>query len=438
VLRFLLLSSIAVLAIAQDFPAKADAYVQSWTRDGLFRGTILVAKDGQPLFRKGYGLANAEWDIPNSPETRFRLGSITKQFTAVAILQLAGKNKLKLSDPVKLHYPDAPATWDKITIHHLLNHTSGIKSYTGLKDFFAKQSRQARTPSEIVKLTQDMPLEFEPGVKFAYNNTGYVLLGEIIEKVSGQSYATYLHQNVFTPLAMADSGYDSPTTILKRRASGYQSNGTKNADFLDMSLPHAAGSLYSTVDDLLKWAPEKLVSPESFAKMTTPGKGKYAYGLIVDELKDHRVHAHGGGINGFSTFLARFPDDKLTVVVLANQETPAPQQIALDLARMSFGENISPRPVIAKVDVPAARLDQLTGRYEIAPNFVLRVWRDGEKMLTQGTGQGVAEVISIDENTLAQTKADARLVFQRGADGKATSLTIEQGGRGTPAKRIGD
>lgn len=437
-LRILLLASLTALALAQDFPTKADAYVQSWTRDGQFRGAILVAKDGQPIFRKGYGLANSEWDIPNSPETKFRLGSITKQFTAVAILQLAEKDKLKLSDPVKLHYPDAPASWDKITIHHLLNHTSGIKSYTGLKDFFSKQSRQARTPSEIVKLTQDMPVEFEPGEKFAYNNTGYVLLGAIIEKVSGLPYSTYLRQNVFTPLAMADSGYDSPTTVLKRRASGYKSSGEQNADFLDMSLPHAAGSLYSTVDDLLKWAPEKLISTESFAKMTTPGKGKYAYGLIIDELKDHRVQAHGGGINGFNTFLARFPDDKLTVVVLANQETGATQEIAFSLARMSFGENIPPRPVVTKVDVPAAKLDQLAGRYEIAPNFVLRVWRDGDRMLTQATGQGEVEVIPTDENTLAQPKINARLIFTRGADGKAISLTLEQGGSRTAAKRIGD
>ncbi len=170
-LRIPLLASLAALALSQDFPTKADTYVQSWARDGLFRGSILVAKDGHPIFRKGYGLANSEWDIPNSPETKFRLGSITKQFTAVAVLQLAEQNKLKLSDPVKLHYPDAPATWDKITIHHLLNHTSGIKSYTGLRDFFSKHAHQARTPSEIVKLTQDMPLEFKPGEKFAYNNT---------------------------------------------------------------------------------------------------------------------------------------------------------------------------------------------------------------------------------------------------------------------------
>ena len=373
--RLLLLSGIAALACAQDLATQADRYVQSWVRDSQFRGVVLIAKDGQPLLRKGYGLANAEWNIPNSPETKFRLGSITKQFTAVAVLQLAENGKLKLEDPVKTHYADAPAAWDKITIHHLLNHTSGIKSYTGLPGFFAKQSRDRRTPTEIVKLTQDMPLDFEPGEKFAYNNTGYVLLGAVIEKASGQSYESYLRQNIFEPLGMADSGYDSFRAILPSRATGYNPDGT-HADYLDMSLPHAAGSLYSTVDDLLKWnqalATEKLLTKESLAKMTTPSsprENKYAYGLVIDELKGHRIHAHGGDINGFSTFLSRFPDDGITIAVLGNQSNPAPERIANALGRMAFGETVEPRPLVTRVDVPTAKLDQLASRYELGPNL---------------------------------------------------------------------
>ena len=204
---FLLLTASAILS-AQDYASKAQAYVDSWLRDGQFTGAVLVMKDGQPLFRKGYGHANREWNIANAPDTRFRLGSITKQFTAAAILQLAEQGKLSITDPVSKHYPDAPAAWEKITIHHLLNHTSGIPSYTAIPDFFAKQSMIRRTPTEIVRLTQDKPLEFEPGSKFAYNNTGYVLLGAIIERITGGSYDAYLRKNIFEPLGLKDSGYD--------------------------------------------------------------------------------------------------------------------------------------------------------------------------------------------------------------------------------------
>jgi D-alanyl-D-alanine carboxypeptidase len=432
--RFLLFAAVAVGLAGQDFAAKADAFVQSWVRDGQFRGAVLVAKDGKPVFRKAYGLANEEWDIANTPETKFRLGSITKQFTAAAVLQLAEKGKLKLDDAVKVHYPEAPAAWDKITIHHLLNHTSGIKSYTGLPGFMEKRIREKMTPVEIVKLTQDMPLEFEPGEKFAYNNTGYVLLGAIIEKASGQSYGAYLQQNVFAPLGMADSGYDSDAAIIKRRASGY--TGGRNAPFIDMSLPHAAGSLYSTVDDLVKWSPAKVVSTESFTKMKTPGKQKYGYGIFIDELKGHAFHGHGGGINGFNTSLTRFPDDGLVVAVLCNQNSSAPDRIGRDLGRLYFGDDVPPRPLITKVTVSPEKLDQLAGRYELNPNFVLRVWREGEKMLTQATGQGQVEVVPTGESVLYQALVDARLEFTRGEDGKATGLTLHQNGRSMPAKRL--
>ncbi|HZO57051.1 MAG TPA: serine hydrolase domain-containing protein, partial [Bryobacteraceae bacterium] len=300
----------AALVLAQDYAAKAEAYVASWVRDGKFQGTVLVMKDGEPLLRKGYGQANREWGIPNSPDTKFRLGSITKQFTAASILQLSERGKLALDDPIAKHYPEAPAAWEKITIHQLLNHTSGIPSYTGLPEFFRKQSMIARNPVEIVKLTQEMPLEFDPGAKFKYNNTGYVLLGHVIEKISGGSYDEYVRKNLLEPLGLKDTGYDWNTTVIARRASGYNPDG-KLAPYLDMSLPHAAGSLYSTVDDLAKWSEGlesgKVVSKANYAKMTTPYLSEYGYGLVMQKFEGHDVVGHGGGINGFNTLLLRAP-----------------------------------------------------------------------------------------------------------------------------------
>jgi D-alanyl-D-alanine carboxypeptidase len=433
-MRFTLaLLGLCALVVAQPAPAdvaaKADAYVQSFVRDGLFRGTVLVARDGQPIFRKAYGNANDEWDIANTPETKFRIGSITKQFTAVAILQFVEQGKLKLDDPISKHYA-APATWEKITIHHLLNHTSGIPSYTGLPGFMAKRSVEKMTPVEIVKLTQDMPLEFAPGEKFKYNNTGYVLLGHLVEKLAGKDYGDYITATLFQPLGMKDSGYDSATKIIKRRASGYSPNGDNTA-YLDMSLPHAAGALYSTVDDLLKWDLAlhggKLLKPESYKLMTTPGKSDYGYGLVIRETAGRTSINHGGGINGFNTHLIHFPAQGVVGIALANVNTPAADQIAAAIARIAMGDEQAPRALRKEVKVAADRLDLLAGEYELRPGFVLKVWRDGDRMLTQATGQGPVEVFALNENQFFLKVVEAQLTFERDAAGKATAVKLLQG-----------
>ena len=251
----LLVGSCLALVHAQDFAAKADRLVATYVEQNKFSGSVLVARDGKPIFRKSYGFADREWDIPNTPGTKFRLGSITKQFTATCIMQLVEAGKINVDDPISKYYADSPAAWSKVTIHHLLTHTSGMPSYTELPGFFQKQAMSDRTPEEIIKLTQDQPLQFEPGSKFRYDNTGYIILGYVIEKVSGEKYADYLQKHIFDPLGMHDTGYDMAKDIIPHRASGYLYADGKwiNSPYLAMSLPYAAGSLYSTVDDLLIW-----------------------------------------------------------------------------------------------------------------------------------------------------------------------------------------
>src|ERR1039457_4689075 len=336
------------LVHAQDFAAKADAFVGAYVQQNKFIGSVLVAKDGKPLVRKSYGLAGREWDIPNAPDTKFRLGSITKQFTATCIMQLVEAGKLKLDDPISKYYTDSPPTWSKVTIHHLLSHTSGIPSYTDLPGFFQKESTIDRTPAEIIKLTQDKPLEFEPGEKFTYDNSGYIILGYVIEKVSGQKYDDYLRQHIFEPLGMHDTGYDMARDIIPHRASGYNFSGVKwiNAPYLAMSLPYAAGSLYSTVDDLLKWDQalyaHKPLTTESLDRMFTPNKSNYGYGWFIGKQFEHKLEEHNGGINGFSTVISRYPDDKVTIIVLANMNTVAVGPIAKGLGGMVFGAKVDP------------------------------------------------------------------------------------------------
>ncbi len=428
-------------AEATGYAAKADSIIRSYADEGLYRGAVIVVKDGQPIFRKAYGMANSEWDIANTPDTKFRIGSITKQFTAIAILQLAEQGKLRLDDAVAKHYDGTPAAWEKITIHHLLNHTSGIPSYTGIKDFFQKSSRNPLTPAEIVKLTQDQVLEFDPGSQFKYNNTGYVLLGHVIEKASGMQYADYVRKKILEPAGMKDSGYDTHADVLKKRATGYLPNG-KIAPYIDMTLPHAAGSLYSTVDDFVKWDQAlhsgKLVSPESWKLMTTPGKSDYGYGLNIKPVAGHAAMAHGGGINGFNTHFIRFPEERLAVAVFSNVNGPAADTLAMSLARLYFGEDVKGREKFTGITLSEAELEAFAGTYELAPTFSIKVKREGAQLIAQATNQPAFSVTPYAANKFFVKVVDAQLEFTRNAEGKVESLILHQGGRSMPGKRVGD
>ncbi len=336
--RAIVLILVAASCFAQE-TARLDQVVQTYVQDKTFMGTVLVARGAEVLLSKGYGSANLEWDIPNTPSTKFRLGSITKQFTAAAILLLQERGKLTLDDPVTKYVPDAPREWDKITIFNLLTHTSGLPNFTSLPEYGTLKLAD-KPVAKIVVTVRDRPLDFFPGEKMSYSNTGYLVLGQVIESVTGGSYEKFVADNIFTPLAMKDSGYDSNTAIIARRAAGYMPspNGPVNAGFIHMSIPHAAGALYSTTEDLLRWEQGlfggKVIAPASLAKMTAPYKNDYALGVVVQTPNGRKVIQHGGGIDGFNTYLAYYPDDKLTVVVLANINGPAPGQIATKLANL--------------------------------------------------------------------------------------------------------
>jgi CubicO group peptidase (beta-lactamase class C family) len=306
-----------------------------------FMGSVLVARDGQVILSRGYGFANLEWDVPNTPDTRFRLGSISKQFTAACILKLEEQGKLQVADPVKKYLPDAPPAWDKITIHHVLTHTAGIPSFTSFPEY-PRLKLQATTLEKTYAQFRDKPLEFEPGTKWNYSNSGFLLLSYLVEKIAGQKYDEFLKRNVIGPAGMNDSGYDLNATVLKHRASGYSPFGTilLNAEYINMTLPSGAGALYSTTEDLLRWEQAlfggKVVSTESLRKMTTPNLNNYAYGLAVNTGEGHKRIGHGGGIEGFNTQLNYYPDDKVVVVVLGNVNGNVPGQIASRLGALAM------------------------------------------------------------------------------------------------------
>ncbi|HWN09169.1 MAG TPA: serine hydrolase [Pyrinomonadaceae bacterium] len=311
--------------------AKIDEVMTAANKYRLFNGSVLVAENGQVIYKKGLGMANMEWNIPNAPDTRFRLGSITKQFTAALVLQLVEQGKIKLDGKLSDYLPAyRKDVGEKVTIHQLLNHTSGIPSYTGLAKFMDEASRNSYTVDDFVKKYASNDLEFEPGSKFAYNNSGYFLLGAIIEKVTGKTYEQVLKEQILDPMGMKNTGYDLSGPVIAKRAAGYVKTpgGYRNAPYLDMSIPYAAGSMYSTVEDLYLWDQalytDRVVNPQSKDLMFKPALSDYAYGWVITKAnlgpgaEPVPEINHGGGIHGFNTSIARLPGQKHLIVLLDN------------------------------------------------------------------------------------------------------------------------
>jgi CubicO group peptidase (beta-lactamase class C family) len=552
------------IAFAQDHAAKIQEVLALAHKYRQFNGSALVAENGKVIYRGAFGQANMEWDIPNTADTKFRLGSITKQFTATVIMQLVEQGKIKLDAKLSDYLPEyRKDTGSKVTIHHLLTHTSGIPSYTDQPGFFENVSRNPYKVDEFVKKYASGDLQFEPGSKYTYNNSGYFLLGAIIERITGKPYEQVLKENIFDPLGMKNTGYDHHNTILPKRASGYSKtpDSYTNAAYLDMSIPYSAGSLYSTVEDLYLWDQalytDKVLSAQSKALMYKPFLDDYAYGWVVTNAsfkqndQPVQVITHDGGINGFTTTIVRFPKEKNLIVMLDNtgsgylnklsdsiakiiynqpyeppkisvvsviektiaekgieagitqyRDLKAKQSATYDFAEPElnrlgyqllrsgkpkeaieiFKLNVEAYPkasntydslaegymtinerelalqnykkslefnpnnknaadIIKRLEKPpvvvdAKLFDTYVGDYEVGPGFVLRVFREGDKFMTQATGQGVFEIFPESETVFYPRAFVAKLTFEKDADGKVTGIRIDQNGRVTVGKRI--
>jgi CubicO group peptidase (beta-lactamase class C family) len=410
-----------------------DQVIQYYVDKQQFMGSVLVARGDAVLFSKAYGFANLEWNVPNTLSTKFRIGSLSKQFTAAAVLLLEEHGKLKLEDPVRKYYQDAPTAWSNITLFQLLTHTSGIPDFTGLPDFYNFSARR-KNPDELVKFFRDQPLEFDPGTQFHYSNSGYALLGVVIESAGGLSYAEFLKQNIFKPLAMNDSGYDENAIVISRRAAGYRPgrDGPLNAEYADMSVPFAAGALYSTVEDLLRWErglfESKLLSEKSLEKMTTAFKGDYGLGLYARKGPGARKFEHSGGINGFRSKLMYYPDDAVTVVALSNIVGPGADEVVDKLGALAHGEKVVLQSERVEVAVPLDTLMEYAGTYELRPGFDLTFTVVGDRLLGAGTGQPPDPLYAETQALFFSRVVDADLEFVRDASGKVSYVVLHQGG----------
>lgn len=407
--------------------------------------SVAVARGDRMVLDRGYGFADLEHRVPATEATLFRMASVAKQYTAAAIVRLAERGQLGL-DEVFTKYVEYPTHGRAITIRHLLNHTSGLKSYT---DLTAHQPPVAGdvSPEEVLADVRDMPLEFEPGTGWAYSNTGYHLLGLVIERVSGVPYAEFLAREVLGPLGLARTRCDVESEVIPNRARGYRllDGRTANAAYINMDVVYSSGSLLASAGDLVSWqlalAGGRVVSPESYREMTTPATladgtpTDYGFGLRVRDLDGHRGITHSGGINGFNSVLTHYPDDGLSVAVIANSDSVAAGPLAVQIARAALGI----APDLLDLTLGAAELEALTGNYrveEIDLDFV--VMTGGGRLFVQGTGEPPLPVLAQGDGVFrAGWDPSLRIQFDPPTDAgrKSPSFALKQDGETFKALR---
>jgi CubicO group peptidase (beta-lactamase class C family) len=444
-LAALLLAAAAASAHAQDkalvsyVDSVANAAVAQHRTPGV---SVAVVKRGRTVLAKGYGYADLENDIPATAETVYRIGSITKQFTSSAIMRLVEQGKLSLDDTLQKFLPTYDTKGNRVTVRHLLNHTSGIKSYTSLPAF-GRVMRLDLPHDSLVALFASEPFDFKPGDRWLYDNSGYFLLGMIVEKVSGKPYGQYLQDEFFTPLGLKSTVYCDEAPLIKHRARGYATKPGgqfANADPLSMALPYAAGSLCSTVTDLAAWtaalAGGKVVSPASYKQMTTPltlNDGKpltYGFGLGVGALRGHRQISHNGGINGFVSELHHYVDDSTVVVVLTNVGS----RTAIDVEKLVAARAIG-IPDTAAAPLSATELSRYEGTYQL-PRLKVRMFAENGRLNTQGEGQGVMHLKHLGGGKFVAEENDGVRVEFPAEGTPAPSVVIVQGGSPTTATRV--
>ena len=404
-----------------DFYAKADG----------FSGTILVVRDGTIISNESYGLASVELNVPNTANTRFAIGSITKQFIAAAILLLQEQGLLKTTDTLAQHYPQTPSAWKEITLRQLLQHTSGIPD--GMHTWGgAGESLGEPTPQRAVAAVASKPLLFQPGSRMEYNNMGYVLLGLVIENVSKQTLSEFLQQHFFTPLQMHDTGLASSLQVIPHMATGYEPepNGLQRANLIPFSSIFAAGSIYSTGADLAKWMTAlhsgRVLKPASYAEMTTAGPFGYGYALFISKQSDQVDLFHNGRVSGFASQTDFFPETKTGIILLSNRlshnVSPGEAAAETDLMHLATDPNAVVRSLGGERHIDPTILPRYTGIYiaddaNIPP--VLIELKDGHLRLTP-KGKDPSTLIARDDHEFYVKEAEEETEFLQAPDGSVT------------------
>jgi CubicO group peptidase (beta-lactamase class C family) len=427
-----------VTSHAQVLTERLDDYVKTVVKRTQFSGTVLVMNDDRVLLSKGFGMANLEHGEPNTIKTTFRIGSLTKQFTAVAILMLQERGSLNLQDSICRYLPQCPVGWEQITIHHLLTHTSGLPDAS-----YVDKVELPLTADKAMAYLRNKPLRFAPGARFSYGSSNYILLGYIIEKASRESYEAFLRENILGPRGLTNTGYDHQESAVKNLAAGYSLRGEilVNASHVEMSMPFAAGGLYSTTEDLYRWmqalGQQRLLSARSLALMWTPFQGHYGYGWYVGRLLDRRFVYHGGWIHGFAAAIACFPDKRITAIVLSNVDSAPVNTMARDLAAIVIGAVAQNPSGHQAMKINPAIYDDYVGRYELSSGILIVLTRENNKLIGRATGYPAIELLPESETVFFVKELGARITFVR-EDRLATHFILHWDQQELTARRVQD
>lgn len=444
--RLAILTLLPGMLAGQGLPASATAkrvvdslaldYVTSRQAPGV---AIAVLRGTDTISIVAFGKANLELDVPATPRTVYRIGSVTKQFTAAAVLQLIEQDRIRLQDSIGAHLAGLPEAWRPVTILQLLNHTSGIPSYTGLGEEWQKRWGEEMTPGTIIAMVGDRPMDFAPGTSWSYNNTGYILLGMLIEHVTGRSWGDDLAIRFAGPLGMSDTRNCLGTPLIPRRASGYQQESGEwaNAAYLAMSQPYSAGAMCSTVGDLARWNRALhtggVVSAASYERMVTPVgaagvKPRYGFALMLDTIAGRELITHGGGIHGFVAANGWLPEAELSVTVLTNSGGGSPDRLMKQIIRASLG---APLDRTTTVPLSESERDSYVGVYllMLPPGpMEFTIAADGNGLAAQLVGQNPIPIKHLGNHTFgADFDPSVRIVFTM-VDGRAVKVTLRQDG----------
>jgi CubicO group peptidase (beta-lactamase class C family) len=430
------------VSFSQEISGKLDTLITAYAKLHKFNGSVLVAQHGVILVNKGYGYRNANDKSLNDEQTIFQLGSITKQFTSAIVLKLQEEKKLNVSDKLSKYFPQYPKG-DSITIEQLLLHISGIYNYTNDGNFMTNEVTKSASREKMMALFKDKPLDFSPGTQWSYSNSGYSLLGYIIEEVTKGSYYEAVRKYIFTPLQMTHSGFDFTHLKSTEKAIGYFKLDDKEsiaAPIVDSSVSFSAGAIYSTTGDLYRWHTSLqhniILSKAQQEKAYTPFKNKYGYGWVIDSLDRKRRVSHSGGIHGFTTNIARIPEDDVCIVLLSNASDVTLQDITTGIFAILYKKEYELPKERTIIKLPEETLKKYEGEYEINKGLhVIITVKDGE-LIAAPTGQPTGILHAEKEDFFFLKAPDIQIEFTRNDKKEIDGFILYQGGAKIPCKKI--
>jgi len=439
---FVLVAVLCIVHFSFAQGDKLDALIEAYAKLYKFNGSALVAKNGVILLNKGYGYRNATDKVANNEQTIFQLGSVTKQFTSAVILKLQEEKKLSVSDKLSKYFPGYPKG-DSITIEQLLTHTSGIYNYTNDGKFMANEVTKSANREMMMALFKDKPLDFSPGSSWSYSNSGYSLLGYIIEAVTKKPYEQAVRKYIFTPLKMTHSGFDFTHLKSNEKAIGYFKLNDKEkveAPIVDSSVSFSAGAIYSTISDLYLWhkalQKNSILSREQQEKAYTPVKNRYGYGWSIDSIEGKRRVSHGGGIHGFITTIARVPEDDICIVLLSNASNTTLGEISKSIFAILYGKEYELPKERTEIKLPEEKLKEYVGEYELNKDLHVVISLKEGALVAIPTGQKTEILYAEKEDLLFVKSQDIQLEFTRNEKKEIDGFILHQGGAKIPCKKI--